>query len=71
MEETDQLLTTLRQKKELEEAVFEIEHAIKEERVEIKAEHLRVVNHKLARLLGVIDVEDVLENIFKDFCIGK
>ena len=71
LEETDQLLTTLRQKKELEEAVFEIEHAIKEKRIEIKAEHLRVVNHKLARLLGIIDVEDVLENIFKDFCIGK
>ena len=35
------------------------------------AEELRLAAHALGRLLGRIDVEDVLEAIFRDFCIGK
>jgi tRNA modification GTPase len=38
---------------------------------EILAEELRVAAQALGRLLGRIDVEDVLGKIFADFCIGK
>jgi tRNA modification GTPase len=38
---------------------------------EIIAEELRVAGHGLGRLLGKVDIEDVLGKIFKDFCIGK
>ena len=27
--------------------------------------------HALGRLLGRVDVEDILDKIFRDFCIGK
>jgi tRNA modification GTPase len=38
---------------------------------ELVAEDLRVAAHALGRLLGRVDVEDVLDKIFREFCIGK
>jgi tRNA modification GTPase len=38
---------------------------------EFVAEDLRVAADCLGRLLGRVDVEDVLDKIFRDFCIGK
>jgi tRNA modification GTPase len=38
---------------------------------ELVAEDLRAAAHSLGRLLGRVDVEDVLNKIFRDFCIGK
>lgn len=38
---------------------------------ELAAEELRVAAHSLGRLLGRVDVEDILDKIFRDFCIGK
>jgi tRNA modification GTPase len=39
--------------------------------VELVAEELRTAATALGRLTGRIDVEDVLDTIFRDFCIGK
>ena len=38
---------------------------------EIVAEYLRAATHDLGRLVGRVDVEDVLGSIFSTFCIGK
>jgi tRNA modification GTPase len=38
---------------------------------ELIAEELRLAARELGRLTGRVDVEDVLEVIFRDFCIGK
>jgi tRNA modification GTPase len=38
---------------------------------ELVAEELRITIHSLGRLTGRVDVEDVLDAIFRDFCIGK
>jgi tRNA modification GTPase len=38
---------------------------------ELVAEELRAASHSLGRLLGRVDVEDVLDRIFREFCIGK
>jgi tRNA modification GTPase len=38
---------------------------------EIVAEELRVAAQALGRLTGRVDVEDILDKIFKEFCIGK
>jgi tRNA modification GTPase len=40
-------------------------------REDIIAEELRVAARALGRLVGRVDVEDVLDVIFRDFCIGK
>jgi tRNA modification GTPase len=39
--------------------------------LEIRAEDLRRASDSLARITGRIDVEDLLDVIFRDFCIGK
>ncbi len=38
---------------------------------ELVAEQLRLAASGLGRLTGRVDVEDILEVIFRDFCIGK
>jgi tRNA modification GTPase len=38
---------------------------------EFVAEDLRAAANCLGRLLGRVDVEDILDKIFRDFCIGK
>jgi tRNA modification GTPase len=38
---------------------------------ELAAEDLRSAAYALGRLLGQIDVEDILDVIFREFCIGK
>jgi tRNA modification GTPase len=42
-----------------------------EEGEELAAEYLRLAAQALGRLLGRVDVEDILDVIFRDFCIGK
>jgi tRNA modification GTPase len=38
---------------------------------ELAAEELRAAAQSLGRLLGRVDVEDILDVIFREFCIGK
>jgi tRNA modification GTPase len=39
--------------------------------LELVAEDLRSATHALGRITGRVDVEDLLDIIFKEFCIGK
>ncbi len=39
--------------------------------VELKSEELRLAVRALGRITGRVDVEDVLDRIFGEFCIGK
>ncbi len=39
--------------------------------IELRAEELRRAGDALARVTGRIGVEDLLDVIFRDFCIGK
>ena len=68
------LVTRERQRAHLRETVLALHgarQAAQDGREEIKAEQLRLATRALGRLLGRVDVEDVLDVIFRDFCIGK
>jgi tRNA modification GTPase len=68
------LVTRERQRlllQETEAALRDAQIAAGAGRDEIVAEHLRLATRSLGKLLGRVDVEDVLEVIFRDFCIGK
>jgi tRNA modification GTPase len=67
------LISRERQRKLLHEAAALLHCSIGEARhgEEFVAENLRAASQTLGRLLGRIDVEDILEAIFRDFCIGK
>ena len=67
----NKLITETRQTKELKEAELIISMAINEKSEEIIGEYLRQANRCLERIIGNIDVEEVLGNIFASFCIGK
>jgi tRNA modification GTPase len=38
---------------------------------ELKSEDLRIASRSLGRITGRVDVEDLLDVVFRDFCIGK
>jgi tRNA modification GTPase len=68
------LVTRQRHRQALEQAAAALRRAIDEGadgREEVIAEELRVAASALGRLLGQVDVEDVLDAVFRDFCIGK
>ena len=65
------IILNLRQAKELEDAELSLTKALEEKSEEIISEHLRQANRSLERIIGNIDIEDVLGNIFSKFCIGK
>ena len=68
------LVTRARQRAHLRETVLALqgaEEAAAEGREEIMAEQLRLATRALGKLLGRVDVEDILDVIFRDFCIGK
>lgn len=56
--------------RETAEALGRAERAA-EQGDELAAEELRIAIHSLGRLTGRVDVEDVLNVIFREFCIGK
>jgi tRNA modification GTPase len=68
------LVTRERQRRYLEETAAALRDAkavAVAGREEIMAEHLRLAARSLGKLLGRVDVEEVLDVIFRDFCIGK
>ncbi|NVO12996.1 MAG: tRNA uridine-5-carboxymethylaminomethyl(34) synthesis GTPase MnmE [Rhodoplanes sp.] len=67
------LVTRVRHRAILEEAVSALDRALAEPegREEFLAEDLRLAARALGRLVGRVDVEDILDVIFRDFCIGK
>jgi len=68
------LVTRARHRYALENAVGALDRALNEQvpiREDVVAEELRLAGRALGRLTGRVDVEDVLDVIFRDFCIGK
>lgn len=57
----------------LEETISEIDAALmlKDLDLTLRAEHLRRASDMLGRITGDIDVEDILDVIFSQFCVGK
>ena len=68
------LLTRARHRSALTEAAAAIDRALSlgsEGPDELLAEDLRLAARALGRLTGRIDVEDLLDVIFREFCVGK
>jgi tRNA modification GTPase len=67
------LVTRARQRDLLHRASDSLRRSLElvEEGEELAAEELRAAAYALGRLLGRVDVEDVLGAIFQKFCIGK
>ena len=68
------LLTRARHRTALRTALEALDRALAASppvREDLLAEDLRLAARALRKLLGRVDVEDILDVIFRDFCIGK
>jgi len=65
------VLTRARHRQALEEAASALRRALGAALPELRAEDLRLAWRSLGRITGAVDVEDLLDVIFRDFCIGK
>ncbi len=65
------VVARLRQREALTDCVRALERCASAPLPELAAEDLRLALRALDRLVGRSDVEDILDVIFRDFCIGK
>ena len=68
------LITRERHRVKRYECLREIDNFMKKDQnndIELAAEDLRMATRHLGSIVGKVDVEEILESIFKDFCIGK
>ena len=68
------LITRARHRQALTDALGALRRALTRNlatKEDLLAEELRTAARALERLLGRVDVEDILDVIFRDFCIGK
>jgi tRNA modification GTPase len=68
------VITRARHRQALQETVAALDRALAQDHSsgeELIAEELRAAATTLGRLTGRVDVEDILDVIFRDFCIGK
>lgn len=64
-------LTRARHRAALEESLTCLEAACEADLPELMAEEMRMAARAIGRITGRVDVEDLLDVIFRDFCIGK
>ena len=64
-------LTRSRHREALQSSIVSIDRSLMETEAELRAEQLRIASQSLSRIAGRIDVEDVLDALFRTFCIGK
>ena len=67
------LLSRPRHRHALREALAHLQHglAAPQDQPELLAEDLRLAMRAIGRITGVVDVEELLDFVFRDFCIGK
>jgi tRNA modification GTPase len=67
------LLTRPRHRQALGEALVALRHGLEApaDRPELLAEDLRLAMRAIGRITGQVDVEELLDFVFRDFCIGK
>ena len=66
-------LTRPRHRQALTEAQASLRHALTapNDQPELFAEDLRLALRAVGRITGRVDVEELLDSVFRDFCIGK
>lgn len=64
-------LTRARHRAIVAAAIAALDRALGQSALELAAEDVRLALRELGRIAGRVDVEDVLDRIFGEFCIGK
>lgn len=64
-------LTRERHRHNLSDVLESLARALSNEQIDLMAEDIRLAMRFLGKITGRVDVEDLLDVIFSDFCIGK
>jgi tRNA modification GTPase len=65
------LLTRARHREALADCTAALQRSVTVALPELAAEDVRLAVRALGRITGRVDVEDILDVVFRDFCIGK
>ena len=66
------LITRERHRVSFSKTLKSLELAMEEQdQIEIAAEHIRQAHKSLCEVTGEVDIEEILDVVFKEFCIGK
>ena len=60
-----------RHRNALKKTLEYLQEALLQKNIDLFAEDVRYANREISKISGNIDIEDVLDMIFNDFCIGK
>jgi tRNA modification GTPase len=64
-------LTRARHREALEEAAADLTRALQAAQLDLQAEDVRRASRALGRITGHVGIEELLDVIFRDFCLGK
>jgi tRNA modification GTPase len=64
-------MTRARHRENVGAAAAALSRARKQNQSELMAEDLRLALRSIGRLTGRVDIEELLDTVFRDFCIGK
>lgn len=65
------LITRSRYREALQEVMENLQHFSFDKEIELTAEDIRLAARALGKITGQIEVNEILDKIFGDFCIGK
>ena len=65
------VITRARHREAVAECLAALDRSLAAPLPELMAEDLRLAMRTLGRITGQVDVEDLLDIVFRDFCIGK
>jgi tRNA modification GTPase len=64
-------LSRARHRQAVERAERHLRDALSASAAELAAEHLRLALNEIGRITGRVDLDELLEVVFRDFCLGK
>ena len=64
-------MTRARHRENVAAAIEALSRALDQSESELMAEDLRLALRAIGRLTGRVDIEELLDTVFRDFCIGK
>lgn len=65
------LITRLRYRQSLEDCLENLTEFSLDKEIELSAEDIRLACRAIGKITGVVQVDEILDNIFGTFCIGK
>jgi len=64
-------LSRPRHRQAVEKADRQLREALLASAPELTAEHLRMALREIGRITGRVDLDELLDVVFRDFCLGK